>query len=206
MLGTDDGAGRTNVGTDVTSSPEQVATSFADAYGAFDVDQAIGHLADDADVSGLLLGPTDVEGVEPELRLNLAMLDAAGFIQLLGSCEVTQSAGSASTVQCPFDFHIAGSDYRGSPPITGASYVLSVDGGEITHASVHWGVGNLAAAMEPFADWVSQHHPDDAVRLFADRRHNSIRLSEESVRLLRRRLYGFEEQQPPFICQQTHIC
>jgi hypothetical protein len=194
MLRADDGADKTKVGTDRTSSPQQVATSFAETYGAFDADGAMDHLADDADISGLLLGPSDVEGVEPELRLNLAMLDAAGFIQLLGSCEVTQTEGSASTVQCPFDFHIAGSDYEGqaSAPFTGASYALSVADGEITEAAVDWG-GDLARIWKDFADWVSQSHPDDVVSMFADDSHSAIRLSEESLRLWRQRLYGFEE-------------
>jgi hypothetical protein len=187
----------TKVGTDTTSSPEQIATSFAEAYGTFDADRAIGHLADDADISGLLLGPTHVEGVGSKLRLNLAMLDATGFIQLLGSCEVTETAGSATTVQCPFDFHIAGSDYggQGSAPITGAFYDLSVEGDEITGASVDWG-GNLASSWKDFADWVSQRHPDDAVRMFTDDSHASIQLSPESVRLWRQDLYHYEEETP----------
>jgi hypothetical protein len=194
ILRTGDEAGRTEVGTDTTSSPTQVATSFAETYGAFDADGAIDYLADDADISGLLLGPTDVEGVEPELRLNLAMLDAAGFIQLLGSCEVTKTEGSASTVQCPFDFHIAGSDYggQGSAPFTGASYAFSVTDGEISAAAVDWG-GDPARIWKDFADWATQSHPDDAVSMFTDDSHSAIRLSEESLRLWRQRLYSFEE-------------
>jgi len=194
MLRADDGGRSTTVGTDTSSSPEQVATSFAETYGAFDADGAIDYLADDADISGLLLGPSDAEGVEPELRLNLAMLDAAGFIQLLRSCEVTKTEGSASTVQCPFDFHIAGSDYggQGSAPFTGASYAFSVTDGEISAAAVDWG-GDPARIWKDFADWASESHPDDAVSMFTDDSHSAIRLSEESLRLWRQRLYSFEE-------------
>ena len=194
MLRADGGTRSTTLGTDTTSSPEQVATSFAEAYGGFDADRVIGSLADGADISGLMLGPADVVGTQPELRLNLAMLDSMGFIQLLGPCEVTQEEGSASTVQCPFDFHIAGSDYEGraSAPFTGASYAFSVADGEITEAAVDWG-GDLARIWKDFADWVSQSHPDDAVSMFADDSHSAIQLSEESLRLWRQRLYSFVE-------------
>ena len=201
MLRADDRADETTVGTDRTSSPQQVATSFASAYGAFDADQAIGYLADEADISGLLLGPTASEGVEPELRLNLAMLDATGFIQLLRPCEEIPAGGPASTVQCPFDFHIAGSDYGGqeSTPFTGGSYELSVEGGEITKASVDWG-GDLARIWKDFADWVSQEHPGDVSSMFTDDTYKTTRLSEDSVRLWRQRLYSFVEArcQGPF--------
>ena len=197
ILRADDGSRSTTVGTDVMSSPERIASSFVGAYGSFDADKAIGYLADDADISGLLLGPTHVEGVESELRLNLAMLDAAGFIQLLGPCEVAQTAGSATTVQCPFDFHIAGSDYggQGSAPVTGAFYDLSVDGDEITGASVDWG-RDLASVWKEFADWVSREHPGDAVSMFTDDSHATIRMSEESIPLWRRNLYRYVETSP----------
>jgi len=199
MLGAEHGRRSTTVGTDTKSSPEQTAASFVDAYGIFDADGALGYLADDADISGLLLGPADVVGTQPELRLNLAMLDAMGFIQLLETCEITRTEGSASTVQCPFDFHIAGSDYGGqaSAPITGAFYEISVAGDEITHASVDWGGNDLDAIWEDFGDWVSRNHPGDIPLMFTDTSHAKIRLNEESVRLWRRNLYRMLEA-PPF--------
>ena len=51
--------GSLTVGTDATSSPQQVATSFAQAYGAFDADGVIADVADGADISGLMLGPAE---------------------------------------------------------------------------------------------------------------------------------------------------
>ena len=204
MLRADDGAGSTTVGTDTTSSPQQVATSFAAAYGAFDAEGAIGYLADDADISGLMLGPADVDETGTEFRLNLAMLDAMGFMQLLGPCDVTQTGSSGSIVQCPFDFHIAGSDYEGqsSAPFTGASYELSVDGSEITEASIDWG-GDLPATWEGFAGWLSENHPNDVASMFTDNTYTAVRVSEGSVHLWRRRLYNFVEQLGPCFAPVT---
>ena len=202
----DRGGGPTPVGTDTTSSPRQVATNFAEAYGSFDADRAIAALANDADISGLILGPADKEGTEPPLRLNLEMLDATGFKQLLGRCEVTQTGSSATIVQCPFDFFIAGSDYggQGAAPFTGAFYDLSVEGGKIIHASVDWG-GNLAEVWRDFTDWVSQNHPHDLSSMFTDDTYSTIRLNRGSIGLWRRNLYRYVER-PPFPCVPEMPC
>ena len=197
LIRADDGARTTTVGTDTTSSPQRVATSFAESYGAFDAAGAIDHLADDADVSGLMLGPADVD-TEAAFRLNMRMLDATGFTQLLGPCEVTQTGGTVSVVQCPFDFFIAGSDYggQGAAPFGGGSYEVKVDGDEITQASVDWG-RNFSGTWKEFALWVSREHPNDAASMFTDDSPTAIRLSEDSVRLWRLNLYRYVET-PPF--------
>jgi hypothetical protein len=206
ILRADDGTDSTTVGTDATSTPQQIATSFAEAYGAFDADRAITYLADDADISGLMLGPADVEGTETLVRLNLAMLDATGFVQLLGPCEEINRGSPASVVRCPFDFFIADSDYGGqsSAPFTGASYDLSVEGGKITHASVDW-AGPLAGLWKDFTDWVSQNHPDDLSSMFADDTYATIRLNERSGSLWRVNLYRYVER-PPFPCVPQMPC
>ena len=62
---------------DVTPE-EQVATDFVEAYGAFDADRAISHLADDADITELMtsVGAQGVEGTLEEFRLLISLLEA----------------------------------------------------------------------------------------------------------------------------------
>src|SRR5262245_29392188 len=52
--------------------PVEVATGFVEAYGAFDADRSISFLADEADISVLLIGPVPdgVNGLREELARN----------------------------------------------------------------------------------------------------------------------------------------
>jgi hypothetical protein len=140
------------------TTAEKVAAGFLEAYGALDVDQAITYLADDADISGLMLGPERVEGTQEELRLNLSMLKAGGYKQMLDLCEETGSRASATAVRCTFDFHFLRSD--------------------------SWEIGEFSPQMwEPFASWVSTAHPEDAAVMYTDGTYSEARLTEESIRL-----------------------
>ena len=59
----------------------EVATSFLEAYGAFDAEQAITYLADDADISQLIgsVGAQDVEGTPEEFRLLVSLARSYGL-------------------------------------------------------------------------------------------------------------------------------
>jgi hypothetical protein len=170
------------------TTAENVATGFLEAYGAFDVDQAITYLADDADISGLMLGPERVEGTQEELRLNLSMLEAGGYKQMLDSCEGTGSSASATAVRCTFDFHFLRSDELRQGPFRGSSFDLAVRDGEIVRASASWEIAAFSPQLwEPFASWVSTAHPEDAAVMYTDGTHSQARLTERSTRLWEQR-------------------
>jgi hypothetical protein len=167
---------------------EKVATGFLEAYGAFDVDQAITYLADGADISGLMLGPARVEGTQEELRLNLSMLKAGGYKQMLESCGETGSRASSTAVRCTFDFHFLRSDELRQGPFRGSSFDLTVRDGEIVQASVSWELAEFSPqTWEPFASWVSTAHPKDAAVMYTDGTYSQARLTGESIRLWEQR-------------------
>ena len=58
---------------------EGVATSFLEAFGAFDVEQARTYLADDATIASMT--------EQDDLRLLISFLEATGYQQTLNSCE-----------------------------------------------------------------------------------------------------------------------
>jgi hypothetical protein len=176
--------------TPVDLSSLRAARNFAQAYGAFDVPQAISYLADDADISGLLLGPpVGAEGIADELQLNVTMLEAQRFGQILGTCEQTGNIGPATSMRCAFDFHLMGSDELGLGPFTGSYYLFTVRDRLITQASVFWEIAEFSPQVwEPFADWVSTTHPEDAAVMYQDETYSGQRLSVESIALWQRRV------------------
>jgi hypothetical protein len=175
------------------ASAEEIATSFVEAYGAFDAEEAITYLARDAaivDLFGSVGAHRGVEGSPDELRLLISLLKAEGYRQLLDSCEAQASASaSGTTIHCPFDFHLFGSDRLGLGPYGGSSFDITVLDGEIVRADATFEVEEFSSEMwEPFEAWVSEAHPDDATAMYEDETHTGVRLSEESVRLWRRHL------------------
>jgi len=161
----------------------EVAARFTEAYGAFDAEQAITFLADDADLSGVGgLGGTR------EFRLLISFLEAQGYKQLLDSCEETSSSASGTEVRCTFDFHAIRSDEIGLGPYGGSYFDLTVRDGEIVRASLYWEIGEFSPQMwEPFADWVSKTYPEDAAVMYNEDL-TDFRLSEESIGLWERRI------------------
>ena len=61
--------------------PVEVATNFVEAYGAFDAEQAITYLADDADITTLIgsVGAQGVEGTLEEFRLLVSLARSHGL-------------------------------------------------------------------------------------------------------------------------------
>lgn len=184
---TDQSPAATAPGTE--PSAEEVATGFLEAFGAFDVDGAIGYLAEDAEIAELIgsVGSNAV-GTLDELRLLLGFLEAAGYRQELGACEETGTSTSGTEVRCPFEFHLFGSDRLGlGPYAAGSRFDLTVEDGRIVTASQDFGTDEFSPQMwEPFADWVSTTHPEDVAVMYADGSQSGVRLSEESILLWRR--------------------
>jgi len=182
----------------VDATAEEVATSFLEAYGAFDAEQAITYLADDADITPLIssVGAQGVKGTLEEFRLYISLLEAQGYKQMLHSCEEQGSSASGTLLRCTFDFHAIRSDEIGLGPFTGSSFLLTVRDGEIVRASKTWAIAELSPQMwEPFATWVSTEYPEDAAVMYADRSYSSVRLTEESIRLWEKRSRQYVEEE-----------
>jgi hypothetical protein len=180
------------------ANAEEIATSFVEAFGAFDAEEATAYLADDADILGLIgsVGAhRGVLGTPDELRLLLALLRAEGYRQTLDSCEAQGESASGTMVHCTFDFHLFGSDRLGLGPYDGSSFDLILLDGEIVRADASFEIEDFSPEMwEPFEAWVSEAHPDDATAMYEDDTHSGVRLSEESVRLWRRHVREYVKE------------
>jgi len=176
---------------------EEVATSFVEALGAFDAEQAITYLADDADISLMIssVGAQGVEGTLEEFRLLLSLLEAQGYKQTLSSCEELGGSASGTGVSCAFDFHNFRSDEIGRGPFSGSSFFLTVRDGEIVQARMDFGIDEFSPQMwEPFASWVSKAYPEDAAVMYEDETYSGVRLTEESIGLWERHTRGYVEE------------
>ena len=176
--------------------PAEVATNFVEAYGAFDAEQAITYLADDADITTLIgsVGAQGVEGTLQEFRLLVSLAEATGYKQTLISCEELGSTGSGITVRCTSDYHNFRSDEIGRGPFSTVSFDLTVRDGEIVRAQQDFGVEEFSTQMwDPFARWVSEAYPVDATVMYEDG-GGGMRLTEESIRLWERHTRDYAEE------------
>lgn len=191
VLGTRLGKDARTPANQVDTRAEQVGTNFVLAYGAFDAEQGITYLADDADISAVVtsLGDEGLQGTSDELPLFASMLDAMGYEQSLVSCDETGTSGPDADVRCTFDFHLLGSREFGRSAFSGSYFDLTVQGGEIVVASLHWELATFSVEMwEPFAEWVSTHHPADAAVMYEDATYAAVHLTDRSVQLWDRRV------------------
>jgi hypothetical protein len=180
------------------ANAEEIATSFVEAYGAFDAEEAITYLAPDAailELVGSVGAHRGVEGTPDELRLLMSLLQAEGYRQTLDTCEAQGESASGTLVHCTFDFHLFGSDRLGLGPYDGSSFDLTVLGGEIVRAGASFEVEEFSPEMwEPFEAWVSEAYPEDATAMYDDETHTGVRLSEESVRLWKQHVREYVEE------------
>ena len=170
--------GATTPATGMTA--EEIATGFVEAFGAFDADQAISYLAEDADLTG-------VGGSVETLRQTISLLQVIGYEQILGSCQETNSSVVGTVVRCPFDYQDLRSDELGLGPFSGSYYDITVRDGSIVHASERWEIGEFSPQVwEPFAAWVSKTYPKDVAVMYTDRTLSNWRLTRRSIRLWER--------------------
>ena len=170
----------------VNARAEKVATGFVEAYGAFDVEQAMTYLADDATIAVL--------GAQDDLRLLSSWLEATGYQQIVDPCEGVGNSASGS-IRCAFAFHALRSGELGRGPFGGSSFDLVVRDGKIVHASQDWEIEKFSPQVwEPFANWVSTVHPKDAAVMYQDDSHSGVRLTEESIRLWELRTLEYVEE------------
>jgi hypothetical protein len=149
-------------------SAEEIANRFVESYGAFDAEAALSYLADDADISVLMRGPQDGQGLEEDLSLNLSMLKAQGYVQISDSCQSQGTSWEGTYVRCAFAYHLLGSDRIGLGPFEGSTFKLTIQDGEIVRASLDWANDEFSPQMwDPFSEWVSANYPDDAEVMYA---------------------------------------
>ena len=162
----------------VNAKAEEVATGFVAAYGAFDVEQAMTYLVDDATIAVL--------GAQDDLRLLIPWLEATGYQQIVDPCEQVGNSASGS-IRCTFAFHALRSGEIGRGPFGGSTFDLVVRGGKIVEASQSWNIEKFSTQVwEPFANWVSKAHLKDAAVMYVDEGQTNVRLTEESIPLWER--------------------
>ena len=168
----------------VNASAEEVATSFLQAYGSFDADQAVAYLSDYADIAGLMtsVGAQGIQGTRAEFRLLIALAEATGYKQMHISCDELGGSTSSTRVSCTSDYHNFRSDELGRGPFSAVSFDLTVRDGEIVQARQDFGIEEFSTQMwDPFASWVSKAYPEDAAVMYEG--DSGVRLTEESIRL-----------------------
>jgi hypothetical protein len=170
----------------VNARAVEVATGFLEAFGAFDVEQAMTYLADDATIASL--------GTGDDLRLLSSWLEATGYQQILDSCEQVGNSASG-TIRCGFDFHSLRSAEIGRGPFGGSSFDLVVRDGKIVHVSQGWNTEEFSPQVwEPFAGWVSTAHRKDAAVMYTDDSYSNVRLTRKSIRLWELRTREYVEE------------
>ena len=186
LTGRDDPINRVTTASPTTASAEEVARGFVEAWGAFDADETITHLADDADITGLIdwFTTEEVQGTRDELRLLLALLEAQGYQQMLDSCDQLNSSATETTVRCTFEFHALRSDELELGPFSGSYFDLTVRDGEIVRASTNSNSEQFSSQVwSPFASWMEANHPDDAAIIYSSPDANGARLTDEAIPL-----------------------
>jgi hypothetical protein len=170
----------------VNAKNVEVATGFLEAYGAFDVKRAMTYLADDATIASL--------GAQDDPRLLISWLEATGYQQILNSCEGVGNSATGN-VRCTFDFHGLRSSEIGRGPFGGSSFDLVIRDGKIVQASQTWEIEKFSPQVwEPFANWVSKAHPEDAAVMYVDENYSSARLTRKSIRLWELRTQEYVEE------------
>jgi hypothetical protein len=149
------------------TAPEQVAREFVEAYGAFDADEALTYLTQDAIATGA--GYTGTWGSPDAFRSHVSLAQGMHIYQTVTGCENQGESGDGVAVRCAFDFHELRSDEIGRGPYTGSSWDLVVSDGKITYAWVTWVFltnGSSAEMWQPFQAWVTSTHPEDLQTLY----------------------------------------
>lgn len=136
---------------------EQAATQFLNAYGAFDAEAAGSYLANGASTEGIV--HEDVQ----DYTQAIALYQAWGYEQELGSCQQIDATPTGSQVRCPFAYHLLGSRELGVGPFQGSYFTVTVDDatGLITDVTTTW-VGSvfMREVGDPFTEWVRTTYPD----------------------------------------------
>lgn len=174
------------------AAAEELARGFLDAYAAFDTQEAMTYVADDADLRDLIDVSRQVPANAEGLALRLSLLQAMGVELTVTSCEATP-IGSGTSVVCYSFFHAIRSDQIGRGPFSNSPFVFTVRDGAIVRAGfgpepLDTGpLDNFDRQMwEPFAEWVTSTYPKDAAVMYLNGPRHVVRFSLESIRLWER--------------------
>jgi hypothetical protein len=179
---------------------EEVARGFLDAYAAFDAQEAMTYVADDADLRNLIDDSYQVPANAEGLSLRLSLLQAMGYELMVTSCEAAP-IGSDTSVVCDSVFHLLRSDQIGRGPFSNNSFVFTVRDGAIVRAGFDpEPLDEFDRQMwEPFAEWVSSTYPKDAAVMYLNGPRSfaapfsAARFSLESIRLWERHTREYVE-------------
>ncbi len=158
------------------------ANGFLAAYSGYDADRAANYLADDVQLSGL-------DGA-PDWRLGMEFMKAAGYSLLVNPCVDGGTTDSTTWVYCPYAFHALRSEELGEGPFRGNTFLVEFEGREITAVSRTLAIANgFAETMwVPFAEWMSENHPEEIEILYEDGERQTVqRVSEDSIPLWEQR-------------------
>jgi hypothetical protein len=180
------------------ATPEAVAEGFMHAFAALDTDAAIGYLADDAQIDGLLtwVGTSSESGTQG-LQIAMEWLEATGFEVLLDSCEQTSTSTAGDVIRCTYDQHLLRSDDLGMGPYGPARVDFVVRGEEIVRIGPVFfdhGEAFSGEVWEPFAEWLTSTYPEDASVMYEDDSHSVVLISPRSIRLWEGHLREYIEQ------------
>jgi hypothetical protein len=181
------------------ATAQQIARDFLAAYGAFDVDQALSSLTDEA-LADLSATPGQ-PNARAEFRLALALLEGQGYQQTITGCEASTGSSSATTVRCSYDFHGIRSDEMGLGPYSGNSWELTVHDGKIVAATnkIAFATNGFSDQVwEPFAEWIATTYPDDVASMYTEGQTN-FRLTEQSVQLWQQRSREYVDSRVGFV-------
>ena len=169
---------------------QDVVTGFLEAHVAFDAEEALTYLTDEAVQAAW--------GDAESFRLEHALLEAQGYQEIVTGCEPQGDAGVVD-IRCYYDFHGIRSAELGLGPYSDNYWGFIVEDGKITYAgqAVAYATNGFASQMwSPFGSWVSANYPDDVPRMYTKLK-GSYLLSEESVRLWEQHTREYVQQMAP---------
>ncbi len=146
----------------------EVARGFVEAFGAFEADQALSYMADDAKFSGVLTQSSSKYPKE-ELRTTIPDAQSMGFQQIIDECVQRETTAAGTIVRCTFDFHYLLSDELGLGPFSGSFFDLTVLDGQIVDLAGYCEIEEFSPQVwDPFATWLSAAYPKDAAAMLGD--------------------------------------
>lgn len=177
--------------TSAETSAERVANAYVQAHAGYDAETAVSFMATQ------LRQDTDV--VESLLE-DIRWLEAVDGQYLLRPCEEVSTDEDGTLVRCGFDMHAMHSEELGLGPFGDNWFILTVQDGALS--SVYLSVaypsnGFSEQVWAPFAEWVSQEHPEDGEVMYWDwPAANWASTDEASLELWERRTREYADMAP----------
>jgi hypothetical protein len=156
---------RTREYVELRTAAERAAAEFLGAFADFDADAVGSRLATGASTEGIV-----TEDVQ-DYRQAIALYQARGYEQQLGSCQQVAATPTALVVRCPFSYHLLGSRELGVGPFEGSTFGVTVDNesGTISGVVNTWVDSEFMREVgDPFTSWVTATHPEAEATMWVD--------------------------------------